>query len=515
MRPHYSHGSTFKQTLLLLLSVFISAPGMAQEDGVFIEGELRHKKTREPLDNVTVTVMAGDEVFDQFEASARYSFEVPFDADYVLMFGVVDMVPQSVQVNASEVPEDVRGGLDQLTWPVMLFDYVEGFDMSVVEEPLGIFRYDDARESLEFDRSHSSRMKGLLDDEMDRLGNQGRDQARNQIRYEYAMEDAQKAEKKGRWAVAKEEYEQALSYKPNDPQATEGLERANRALNPEPTTSDREDEQETDPAPEEESISEAPPTQEPTEEPAQNTERAAQNEAPKAQTEVKKERSEDTSTRAREPRGGASVLSAPSVPIATVSRQELSDAEDAEEYYRQALIAERQARITQVQNEQRRARDVQDDIRINAEDAAASAWTDAVEFHRDFERIEEELRIESARLGRAFDLQKFELVQSEVERQRAVDEELRTESLNVELVKEAKRVRPERAFLSAEDRDIPHGVTQTVDEIQNGKVITRIVRVGDVVNRYRKVIMKTGTFYYRGDRSITKTEWELETNLTR
>ena len=206
-------------------------------------------------------------------------------------------------------------------------------------------------------------------------------------------------------------------------------------MNPDPTTSDREDEQETDPAPEEESISEAPPTQEPTEEPTQKTERAAQNEAPKAQTEVKKERSEDTSTRAREPRGGASVLSAPSVPIATVSRQELSDAEDAEEYYRQALIAERQARITQVQNEQRRARDVQDDIRINAEDAAASAWTDAVEFHRDFERIEEELRIESARLGRAFDLQKFELVQSEVERQRAVDEELRTESLNVELVK--------------------------------------------------------------------------------
>ena len=80
---------------------------MAQEDGVFIEGELRHKKTREPLDNVTVTVMAGDEVFDQFEASARYSFEVPFDADYVLMFGVVDMVPQSVPVNASEVPDDV------------------------------------------------------------------------------------------------------------------------------------------------------------------------------------------------------------------------------------------------------------------------------------------------------------------------------------------------------------------------------------------------------------------------
>ena len=54
-----------------------------------------------------------------------------------------------------------------------------------------------------------------------------------------------------------------------------------------------------------------------------------------------------------------------------------------------------------------------------------------------------------------------------------------------------------QAFLNPEDRDIPQGVTQSVDEIQNGKVITRIVRIGDVVTRYRKVIMKTGTYYFR------------------
>ena len=97
-----------KHLLLLLLTVFTSGWGLAQADGVLIEGELRHKKTRDPLQNVTVTVMIGEEIVDSFEADGRYSYEVPFDGDYVLMFGVVDMVPQSVQVNASQVPEALQ-----------------------------------------------------------------------------------------------------------------------------------------------------------------------------------------------------------------------------------------------------------------------------------------------------------------------------------------------------------------------------------------------------------------------
>ena len=222
-----------KHLLLLLLTVFTSGWGLAQADGVLIEGELRHKKTRDPLQNVTVTVMNGEEIVDSFEADGRYSYEVPHDGDYVLMFGAIDMVPQSVQVNASQVPEALHGELDALTWPVMLFDYVEGFDMSVVDAPFGIFDFDEDRESMELDRSHSSQMRGALDDEMERLGNQGREAERNQRYYEYAMEDAQKAERKGRWAAAKEEYEEALEFKPGDADAAAGLERANLALNPE------------------------------------------------------------------------------------------------------------------------------------------------------------------------------------------------------------------------------------------------------------------------------------------
>ena len=50
---------------------------MGQADGVLIEGELRHKKTRDPLQNVTVTVMNGEDIVDSFEADGRYSYDLP------------------------------------------------------------------------------------------------------------------------------------------------------------------------------------------------------------------------------------------------------------------------------------------------------------------------------------------------------------------------------------------------------------------------------------------------------
>ena len=86
--------------------------------------------------------------------------------------------------------------------------------------------------------------------------------------------------------------------------------------------------------------------------------------------------------------------------------------------------------------------------------------------------------------------------------------------LDADIMVEASKERGLPVALSAEDRDIPQGVQETSYDIQNGLVIMRTVRSGDVVKRYRKVVMKTGTYYFCGDRSITETRWDLETNLS-
>ena len=86
--------------------------------------------------------------------------------------------------------------------------------------------------------------------------------------------------------------------------------------------------------------------------------------------------------------------------------------------------------------------------------------------------------------------------------------------LDADIMVEASKERRLPLSLSPEDRDIPQGVQETSYDIQNGLVIMRTVRSGDVVKRYRKVVMKTGTYYFCGDRSITEIRWDLETTLS-
>ena len=86
--------------------------------------------------------------------------------------------------------------------------------------------------------------------------------------------------------------------------------------------------------------------------------------------------------------------------------------------------------------------------------------------------------------------------------------------LDADIMVEASKERRLPVSLSPEDRDIPQGVQETSYDIQNGLVIMRTVRSGDVVKRYRKVVMKTGTYYFCGYRSITEIRWDLETNLS-
>jgi hypothetical protein len=530
MRPEHSHGPTFKHLLLLLLTVFTSGWGLAQADGVLIEGELRHKKTREPLQNVTVTVMVEDDIVDSFDADARYSYEVPHDGDYVLMFGAIDMVPQSVQVNASQVPEALRGDMDPLTWDVSLFDYLEDFDMSVVDEPFGIFDFDEDRESMELDRSHSSQMRVALDDEMERLDNQGEEAERNQRYYEYAMEDAQKAERKGRWAAAKEEYAEALEFKPGDAEAAAGLERANLALNPE--LADDEVIEEEPPAeepPTEESQSSAedvlPEVQDQKEREATSSRASSQdaNDDPlpasteKEAKEVVDDRPDDSiREEAANNQGGASVLSAPVVPIRTVSAKELSDAEDAEEYFRQARIAEKQAELNQIRQKNRTLNEVDRQVAAEADKLADEAMVETVQKRRLAQEIDEAVSLshQESILEHRTKARAHEAV--EAERIKANAERTAEEIVELRGLQAAQRTRPDRPFLDPEMDDVPQGVTQTNQKMPNGEgiVITRIVRVGNVIKRYRKVITKLGTFYYCGDRSITKTQWGLETNLT-
>ena len=57
------------------------------------------------------------------------------------------------------------------------------------------------------------------------------------------------------------------------------------------------------------------------------------------------------------------------------------------------------------------------------------------------------------------------------------------------------------------------GIQEQSYDIPNGLVIERTVRVGNHVRRFRKVVTRTGVYYFEGDDSITEATWRRETTV--
>lgn len=72
---------------------------------------------------------------------------------------------------------------------------------------------------------------------------------------------------------------------------------------------------------------------------------------------------------------------------------------------------------------------------------------------------------------------------------------------------------PDNMRLSPEDEEILQGVQEQSYDIPNGLVIERTVRRGNEVRRFRKVVTKTGVYYFEGEFSITADAWKRETTV--
>jgi hypothetical protein len=70
-------------------------------------------------------------------------------------------------------------------------------------------------------------------------------------------------------------------------------------------------------------------------------------------------------------------------------------------------------------------------------------------------------------------------------------------------------------YLSMLARDYPQGVTEESDNHGNKVIIRRIVVQGNKADEYRKVIDKTGKYYFKNGNSISELTWNQETNPER
>jgi len=89
----------------------------------------------------------------------------------------------------------------------------------------------------------------------------------------------------------------------------------------------------------------------------------------------------------------------------------------------------------------------------------------------------------------------------------AYEERMRVEGLAVVVPHEPEEVLDPTLY------GTPEGVSEQSYDIQNGLVIERTVRNGNKIRKFRKVVTKSGVYYFEGERSITQETWQRETEL--
>lgn len=96
---------------------------------------------------------------------------------------------------------------------------------------------------------------------------------------------------------------------------------------------------------------------------------------------------------------------------------------------------------------------------------------------------------------------------------KAREQQIKSESARMDLFsKDSGSEKTTESYILPEGaEDLQDGVNETSYELPGKTVIERTVKLGNKVDVYRKVISKTGTYYFKANRSITESTWRRET----
>lgn len=168
-------------------------------------------------------------------------------------------------------------------------------------------------------------------------------------------------------------------------------------------------------------------------------------------------------------------------------------------------------------NEEKVAAKIEENVKKNAEEKKSaderviSAGMKIEEKKKSSERIGDgKQAVISERAGKIADKkqeEEFTRIQKEQDSANA-----RFERRNELLEKNKGEQKSEEEYLPVSGSEsMPEGVTENSYKLGNKMVTERTVKVGNKVDSYRKVVSKTGIYYFKNDHSITEVIWDQET----
>tara|TARA_B110000093_G_scaffold173877_1_gene206478 strand:- start:856 stop:2733 length:1878 start_codon:yes stop_codon:yes gene_type:complete len=607
---------------IVVLSIFFAVAigaSLAQTDAILqVSGTIKDEDSGRKLPGCEIVIFQDGVEFTRLEGdkNAGYSIELPIRYSYTFQYERDGFVSKKVVLDVSEIPEGEAVGGFGFDLDMSLFKNIEGFDISILDTPIGMGMYDINSGKFKFDLDHTDRMKLRIDNERNRLLAIEENRSKNKRAFDVAMKAGENAMKKKKWQEALAHFDEALTLIPDEEEAITERDKARAKLD---ALADDNDAQEAARAAEEAAAAEAlakenaeklaeeedarqrqeeadarraaadaassndvntdpvpDPIPDPIPDPVEDT--AAADAASAAADAAARDRDQDAENRALEEqerresedadrrdrlaesenkdRAEADERQAQEEAdakrAALLAKSSSNQPDEAEQYFKDALksesiaIAEELAARVQAENDALRAREEQSRERQRLEqeelevliqnskisDSESRSNAQAIMARRNelFSVVKNYDHSVSQEVGEMYEgdaaahKQKVQDVEFQIhdksDRQKGDLDQRRVDSESgnydavvriYDLSDGTSQTDNGEPYLADSDVDLPQGLYESSYKIQNGIVIERTLRSGDKVIHYRKVMMKTGTYYFREGVSITSAIWRLET----
>ena len=218
----------FTQSVRKLISsvaMILIATGslLAQTDLIMISGTIKDDGSGRKLPGSVVVVYQDGQKIDtqEVDRNAGYSFELVLGHEYTFSYEREGFTSKKIVIDVTHATEGESQDGYILDLDMSIFKDVEGFDISILEDPMGIGSYNPSSGKFEWDMDYTDRMKQRLENEFNRLAAIEENREKNKRAFDVAMKAGENFMKKKKWQEALASFNEALDLIPDEAEAIE------------------------------------------------------------------------------------------------------------------------------------------------------------------------------------------------------------------------------------------------------------------------------------------------------
>lgn len=155
---------------LSAIVLFLAFAAGAQDD-YYIFGVVKDKATFKKMEGIDITVLKDGKEFQTFRTSnsGKFDLYLPLGNDYIIQFEKPGFISKKVSLATKSIPEEDRAGGFETNLDMTLFAEVEGFDKSILDQPIGKAGFNPQTNAMEFDFEYTAQIERQVQAELDRL----------------------------------------------------------------------------------------------------------------------------------------------------------------------------------------------------------------------------------------------------------------------------------------------------------------------------------------------------------